>query len=84
MWLQSPTIAFYIHRSFSIVVLLTNVYLFLLNRKLNLGCKLNWIMGLLFIEILSELACTILISLLEHKLFCGNNTILLVFNCIQF
>jgi cytochrome c oxidase assembly protein subunit 15 len=57
MWLQSPTIAFYIHRSFSIVVLLTNVYLFLLNRKLNLGYrKLNWIMGLLFIEILSGIS----------------------------
>jgi cytochrome c oxidase assembly protein subunit 15 len=54
MWLHNPTISFYIHRSFSIIVLLTNVYLFLLNRKLNLGYrKINWVMILLFIEILS-------------------------------
>jgi cytochrome c oxidase assembly protein subunit 15 len=26
MWLQNPTIAFYIHRSFSIVLLITCIY----------------------------------------------------------
>lgn len=54
MWLQNPTIAFYIHRSFSIIVLLTNIYLFYINRKLNLGFnKINWIIMILFIEIIS-------------------------------
>lgn len=57
MWLQNPTIAFYIHRSFSIIVLLTNLYLFSLNRKLVLGfTKLNWVVFLLFIEILSGIS----------------------------
>jgi cytochrome c oxidase assembly protein subunit 15 len=54
MWLQNPTIAFYIHRSFSIIVLLTNIYLFYINRKLNLGFnKINWVIMILFIEIIS-------------------------------
>jgi cytochrome c oxidase assembly protein subunit 15 len=54
MWLQNPTIAFYIHRSFSIIVLLTNFYLFYLNRKLTLGFnKTNWVLIILFIEIIS-------------------------------
>ncbi|MDG2433982.1 COX15/CtaA family protein [Flavobacterium sp.] len=57
MWLQNPTIAFYIHRSFSIIVLLTNLYLFSLNRKLVLGfTKLNWVVFLLFIEIVSGIS----------------------------
>ena len=57
MWLQNPTIAFYIHRSFSIIVLLTNLYLFSLNRKLVLGfSKLNWVVFILFIEILSGIS----------------------------
>jgi cytochrome c oxidase assembly protein subunit 15 len=34
---SNPTLVFYIHRSFSIVVLLTNLYLFSLNHKLSLG-----------------------------------------------
>ena len=54
MWLHNPTISFYIHRSFSIIVLLTNLYLFSLNRKLVLGfTKLNWVVFILLIEILS-------------------------------
>jgi cytochrome c oxidase assembly protein subunit 15 len=57
MWLQNPTIAFYIHRSFSIIVLLTNLYLFSLNRKLTLGFnKLNWVIFILGIEILSGIS----------------------------
>lgn len=57
MWLQNPTIVFYIHRSFSIVVLLTNVYLFMLNNKLALGfSKTKWVMVILFIEIVSGIA----------------------------
>lgn len=54
LWLQHPTVIFYIHRSFSILVLLTNFYLFVQNRKLHLGLtKINWVLSLLFIEILS-------------------------------
>ena len=37
LWLQYPKITFYIHRSFSIVVLLANLFLLLRNRNLQLG-----------------------------------------------
>lgn len=54
MWLHNPTIIFYIHRSFSILVLLTNLYLFYMNRKLILGFeKINWVILILLIEIAS-------------------------------
>ncbi len=55
--LQNPDVAFYLHRSFSMVVLLTNVYLYLRNRKRQLGFdKMNWVMALIGLEILSGLA----------------------------
>ena len=55
--LENPTISFYVHRSFSILILTLNVYLWAINRKLKLGySKINWIMILLFIEILSGIA----------------------------
>ncbi|MEM0541883.1 COX15/CtaA family protein [Flavobacterium sp. j3] len=54
MWLQSPEVSFYVHRSFSIAVLLLNIYLFYSNRKLNLGfSKINWVMLIIGFEILS-------------------------------
>lgn len=54
MWLQSPEIWFYIHRSFSILVLLTNGYLFYTNRKLQLGFfKINWVLAIIVLEILT-------------------------------
>ena len=54
VWLQNPKGGFYMHRSFSIVVLFTNLFLFWRNRELKLGFKrINWIMGLLCLEILS-------------------------------
>ena len=57
MWLQNPTIIFYIHRSFSIVVLLTNLYLLSLNSKLNLGfSKTKWVIIILIMEIISGIA----------------------------
>jgi cytochrome c oxidase assembly protein subunit 15 len=57
LWLQNPSISFYIHRSFSIIVLATNWHLFSRNRKLNLGfSKINWVMVLLIIEIVSGIA----------------------------
>jgi cytochrome c oxidase assembly protein subunit 15 len=42
---------------FSIIVLLTNLYLFYLNRKLTLGFnKINWVIAILFIEIISGIS----------------------------
>jgi heme a synthase len=56
-WLQNPTITFYIHRSFSILVLLINVFLFAKNKKLNLGfSKINCAIGIILIEILTGIA----------------------------
>lgn len=55
--LEDPTAMFYFHRSFSIVVVLVNAFLYLRNRKLKLGFeKMEWVMGFLVIEILSGLA----------------------------
>lgn len=52
LWLQNPDVTFYIHRTFSIIVLLINVFLFLRNKRLNLGfTKMNWVMLLLLLEI---------------------------------
>lgn len=57
LWLQNPSVSFYIHRTFSIIVLLANLYLFSRNRKLNLGfSKMNWVMILLSIEIISGIS----------------------------
>ncbi|MFK7049726.1 Heme A synthase [Flavobacterium columnare] len=54
LWLSNPQITFYIHRSFSILVLMTNLFLFLRNKKLNLGFKeMNWVLSLLIFEIIS-------------------------------
>ncbi|MBB1149602.1 COX15/CtaA family protein [Myroides sp. NP-2] len=54
LWLNNPTIEFYIHRSFSILVFVLNFYLFFLNKKLNLGfSKVKWVAILLVLEILT-------------------------------
>ncbi|MCD0465548.1 heme A synthase [Flavobacterium sp. ENC] len=56
-WLQNPSVTFYIHRSFSIIVLLVNVYLFTRNRKLNLGfSKINLVLLIIGVEILTGIA----------------------------
>lgn len=55
--LDLPTMSFYFHRSFSIVVVLINLFLYLRNRNQQLGFeKMNWVMGLLVFEILSGIA----------------------------
>ncbi len=55
--LENPQVTFYIHRSFSLLILGLNVFLFLRNRKLNLGFqKINLVMILIGIEILSGMA----------------------------
>lgn len=56
-WLQNPSVTFYIHRSFSIIVLLVNLYLFTKNRKLHLGfSKINGVLLIIGIEILTGIA----------------------------
>lgn len=56
-WIQNPKITFYIHRSFSILVLMINAVLFFRNRKLALGfAKMNWVAVLILFEILSGIA----------------------------
>ena len=53
-WLTDAPIKFYIHRSFSIVVLMVNFYLLYLNKKLRLGFnKVNYIILLIVVEILT-------------------------------
>ncbi len=55
--LVNPEITFYVHRSFSLIILGLNVFLFLRNRKLNLGFqKINLVMTLIGIEIISGMA----------------------------
>jgi cytochrome c oxidase assembly protein subunit 15 len=52
-WLLQPEITFYFHRSFSIVVLLANLYLLLRNINLQLGFeKVNWVVRILIFEII--------------------------------
>lgn len=54
LWLQNPNISFYIHRSFSIIVLSINLFLFLRNKKWNLNFnKMNWVIALIGLEIAS-------------------------------
>lgn len=54
VWLQNPDVTFYIHRTFSFVIFFVNLYLFLRNKRLNLGnAKMNWIMLLLLLEIVT-------------------------------
>lgn len=55
--LENALANFYIHRSFSILIFGLNLFLFLRNRKLNLGFnKINWTMLLIGIEIISGMA----------------------------
>tara|TARA_R100001369_G_scaffold20091_1_gene36550 strand:- start:24017 stop:24997 length:981 start_codon:yes stop_codon:yes gene_type:complete len=56
-WLATPSILFYIHRSFSILVLLVNLALWWQNKKLNLGFnKINWVLAFIGVEILTGIA----------------------------
>lgn len=56
-WLAEPTLSFYVHRSLSILVLVLNGWLFLRNRKLQLGYqKINLVMWCIALEILTGIA----------------------------
>ncbi|MDB4180263.1 COX15/CtaA family protein [Flavobacteriaceae bacterium] len=51
-WLTGVPLKFYVHRSFSILVLLVNLYLFYLNKKLSLGYnKVNYVIFFIGVEI---------------------------------
>ncbi|HEX8575661.1 MAG TPA: COX15/CtaA family protein [Flavobacterium sp.] len=55
--LQNPAFNFYIHRSFSILILVLNIFLFFRNKKAALGfSKMNWVMVLIGLEIASGMA----------------------------
>ncbi|RMB57682.1 heme A synthase [Dokdonia sinensis] len=58
LWLDPPTLGFYVHRSFSILVTLLNVYVYWRNRKLNLGhtALLNWVLILIGLEVITGVA----------------------------
>ena len=53
LWLSSPKLNFYIHRTFSILVFSVNAVLFFVSKNLKIDMKyINMTMGLIFIEIL--------------------------------
>ena len=57
LWLQDPSLQFYIHRSFSIVVVLINLYLAYRIYKLNLNLfKINWVLLILLAEVITGMA----------------------------
>lgn len=57
LWLSNPNIQFYIHRTFSVIVLLLNVFLFWKNQTKKLGFnKINWVLALIGIEVISGIA----------------------------
>lgn len=57
LWLHNATLSFYIHRSFSIIVVLLNLVLAIRIYKLNLGySKIKWVLVLLLLEVISGMA----------------------------
>jgi cytochrome c oxidase assembly protein subunit 15 len=56
-WLKDPLLLFYIHRSFSILVLLVNAFLAFRITKLNLGhIKIYWVLFILLVEVFIGIA----------------------------
>lgn len=54
IWLLNPSLQFYLHRSFSILVVLINLYLAYSIYQKKLGySKINWVLGLLFAEVIT-------------------------------
>lgn len=54
LWLNNPTLTFYIHRSLSILVLASNGFLWYLNKNKKLGFnKINWVMVFIFVEVIT-------------------------------
>ena len=56
-WLSKPSVIFYIHRSFSILVLVLNLFIWWQNKKLRLGFnKVNWVLAIIGLEIVTGIA----------------------------
>ena len=54
LWLAQPELDFYVHRSTSILVLVINVYLWFIDKKLNLGYKkINLVLNCILLEVFS-------------------------------
>ncbi|NJB72442.1 cytochrome c oxidase assembly protein subunit 15 [Saonia flava] len=54
LWLNKPLAQFYIHRTFSITVVVLNLYIAFLIKKRQLGyTKINWVLAILLIEVVS-------------------------------
>lgn len=57
LWLQNPDVNFYVHRTFSFIILFVNVYLYIRNKRLQLkNQQINWVMLLLLLEILTGIS----------------------------
>lgn len=57
LWLKKPSFVFYIHRSFSILILGLNLLIWWQNKKLQLGFhKVNWVLILIGLEIITGIA----------------------------
>jgi len=55
--MDEPLVQFYVHRSFSIVVLAMNIWLFIMNKQKEMGYgKTSWVLVLLLIEVASGIA----------------------------
>lgn len=56
-WLKSPELLFYVHRSFSILIIAVNAFLAYRITKLDLGhFKIYWVMFLLVVEVFTGIA----------------------------
>ncbi|WP_422860480.1 COX15/CtaA family protein [Flagellimonas sp. S174] len=57
LWLQNPTLQFYVHRSLSIIVLLVNGYIwwFMKKKQANL-VQINWVMVIIGLEVLTGIS----------------------------
>jgi cytochrome c oxidase assembly protein subunit 15 len=57
LWLHNATLSFYMHRSFSIIVVLLNLALAIRIYNLNLGySKIKWVLAILLLEVISGMA----------------------------
>jgi cytochrome c oxidase assembly protein subunit 15 len=57
LWMENPTLQFYVHRSFSVVILVINGWLFFRSKKLNLGYVKTYLLMLCILaEIISGIA----------------------------
>ena len=66
LWLQNPTLQFYVHRTVSFLVFFVNAWLYVKNKRLNLGYKkVNLIIGttlIAFCLVLNHLSNVVLIG----------------------